>query len=79
MKGPWWLEVSVPRNDGGEIVVDVKIRRLAQPYLLMREGLKMVAQFAWRDRPKALYIVLRTALTAQMHSFVVNFTKGGVA
>lgn len=79
MKGPWWLEVSAPRNDGGEIVVDVKIRRLAQPYLLMREGLKMVVQFSWRDRPKALYIVLRTALMAQMHSFVVNFTKGGVA
>lgn len=79
MKAPWWLEASAPRLEGGNIVVDVKIRRLAQPYILVREGLKMVAQFSWRDRPKALYVVLRTALTARMHSFIVNFTKGGVA
>lgn len=79
MKAPWWLDVSAPRNEGGEIVVDVKVRRFAHPYLLMREGLKMVAQFAWRDRPLAFFIVIRTALTARRHSFIVNFTKGGVA
>lgn len=79
MKAPWWLDVSAPRLEGRDIGVDVEIRRIAQSFLLLREGFPMVRQFPWRDRPRALCVVLRAALMPQFHPFFVNFTKGGVA
>jgi len=64
--------VSAPRAEGHRFIVDVRTRRLAQPFLLVRYGIPMVRQFSWRDRPRAVCVVLATALRSRMRSFRVT-------